>query len=91
MPTIRDTRTPEQAAATRFLVVMTDRCLSGWGEAAGGLSYAAWACHDGNVDAVEREIRARRDAARVRVVVDRPGKRYRPGPGCSHLTVYTRL
>lgn len=88
---IRDTRTPEQAAETQYLVVMTDRFLSGWGAADGGLSYAAWACRADNLAEVEREIRTRRDALRVRVVVDRPGKRYRPGPGCAHLTVYSRL
>ena len=39
-----DRRTPEQLKTHRWLVTATDRFMSGWGGAAGGLSKCAWAC-----------------------------------------------
>jgi len=86
MPTIDDRRTSAQGpAAFPFLVVGTDRCLSGWGGAAGGMSYAAWACCATDVDRVERWVAKRSDMQRVRVV---RAEGYRPGHGCAHLTIY---
>lgn len=85
---IEDDRTDEQRSTHRRLVVGTDRFLSGWGEAKGGVSIAAWACRDAS-DEFEcyRWVSRRGEMSRVRVVVDQPGRRYHPrGPG--HLHVY---
>lgn len=89
MATINDNRTAAQKSTHRYLVIMTDRCLSGWGGAAGGSSYAAWAC-EGYSEAkrVEQWVRSRSDASRVRTTVDTARSPYRPGRGCAHLSVY---
>lgn len=80
---IKDDRTPEQRKTHTLLVVGTDTFLSGWGEASGGTSYAAWACTPEQVDTVERRIRSRGDMKRVRVV----GTPYYP-KGRGHLHIY---
>lgn len=86
MPTIQDQRTPDHTPDRYpWLVVGTDSFLSGWGGAAGGASYAAWACTADDVDTVERWIRDRSDMRRVRVV---RADGYRPGRGCAQLTIY---
>jgi len=85
--TIQDDRTPDQRATHCTLVVMTDRFLSGWGGASGGTSVAAWACTNDDADAVERWVRRRSDASRVRVVVDAPARAYRPR-SFAHYHVY---
>lgn len=84
--TIIDDRTDEQRHTHRFLVVATDRILSGWGGAAGGTSIAAWACTSADLDAVERWVRARGDMMRVRVVVR--SARPRAPRGAAHVQVY---
>lgn len=49
MKTIRkDDRTKEQKLTHRFLVTATDKFMSGWGLAKGGLSKIAWACDNEN-------------------------------------------
>ena len=49
MKTIRiDDRTPEQKKTHTVLITATDRFLSGWGDAEGGLSKCAWACEKKN-------------------------------------------
>ena len=90
---INDRRNDEQLRTHRYLVIGTDRFLSGWGQAAGGNSYAAWACQTlTEARAVAEVIRARSDMKRVRIVHDsrgqargafRPDSRY-----CSHFSVY---
>jgi hypothetical protein len=84
---VKDDRTEEQRRTHRELVVMTDRCLSGWGDARGGTSVAAWACA-GVEDRrkAERWVRERTDALRVRIVYDGP-RRYRPR-NAAHFHVY---
>ena len=84
MTTIQDDRTPEQKATHPIIWLGTDRFLSGWGGAAGGASYAGWACRPDDQYAVERWVRARGDMGRVREV----GPGYRPSSACSHLHVY---
>ena len=43
--TVRDDRTPEQKASTRFYANATDRFMSGWGHMRnGGVSYFCVAC-----------------------------------------------
>lgn len=82
-----DDRTPEQAKTHTLLVAATDAFLSGWGGAEGGTSVAAWACTDATVGDAERTVRNRGDMKRVRVVIDRPGERYRP-KNAAHLHIY---
>lgn len=87
---VNDRRTPEQMETHRFLVVMTDRFLSGWGMAKGGTSVAAWACKTKEEWlAQEKVIRARSDAKRVRTVYESPrdARRYRPR-NAAHFSVY---
>jgi hypothetical protein len=80
----KDDRTPTQKVTHRLAVIGTDRCLSGWGGAAGGLSYAGWACTPDTVDACERWVRSRGDMRRVRVV----SLPYRPKRPCVHFHLY---
>jgi len=84
---IQDDRNPEQMKTHRFLVVGTDPFMSGWGGAAGGTSYAAWACTAETVDKVEARILARGDMKRVRVVTENSRRRYR-SRGKGHLHIY---
>lgn len=79
-----DDRTEEQKKTHTVIVAMTDRCLSGWGGAAGGTSYAGWACRPEDAARVERWVRNRSDAMRVRIISDP----WRPrGPGHTHVYV----
>lgn len=72
----------------RLLVVGTDKCLSNWGEASGGASYAAWACTYAQYPAVRQWVEARTDMSRVRDAVDMsPSMPYRP-KNCAHLHIY---
>ena len=87
MGIIADDRTETEMDTHRWLVVATDRFLSGWGHAQGGSSVAAWACSTlAEVERVEARIRARGDMSRVRVVRDAP-RRYRPR-SFAHFHVY---
>jgi len=63
-----DDRTQEQKKTHNRIVLMTDSFLSGWGEAENGVSYAGWAFQDGQQCQVERWVRSRSDAKRVRIV-----------------------
>jgi hypothetical protein len=69
MSTIRkDDRTPGQKETHRWAIVGTDKCLSGWGEAEGMPSYAAWSAKPDHLEAVRRWVAARGDMIRVREV-----------------------
>ena len=81
---LQDDRPPEQKSW--LMVVMTDRFLSGWGEAEGGPSYAAWPFPDGERGQLESWVRARTDAMRVRIVL--PSYRPPRGPGHCHIYKY---
>jgi hypothetical protein len=63
-----DDRTPEQLASHYWLIVGTDRFMSGWGGARGGASVAAWACKPEHSDKVARWVESREDMRRVREV-----------------------
>lgn len=80
---IEDDRTEEQKTTHTVLVVATDRALSGWGKAAGGKSYAAWACKPEHEKDVLEWVERRHDMTRVRVVYGS----YRPS-AAGHLHVY---
>ena len=83
----KDDRTPEQQKTHVYLWAGTDRMLSGWGQAQDGASVAAWACEEGYMNACESWVRTRGDMQRVRLVIDRPGSRFRP-KGAAHLHIY---
>ena len=90
---VNDRRNEAQLKTHRYLVIGTDRFLSGWGRASGGASYAAWACETlTEAKAKAEEIRRRSDMKRVRIVHDsrgqargafRPDSRY-----CTHFSIY---
>src|SRR3990167_8571363 len=80
----RDDRTPEQKRTHSVIVLMTDRCLSGWGGAGRGPSYAGWACKPELANTIEQRIRGRSDARRVRIV----GGNYRPPSIEGHCHIY---
>ena len=80
----QDDRTAGQKVTHPIIVMGTDRCLSGWGAAHGGPSYAGWACTIDDADAVERWVRERRDLSRVRIV----SGDYRPPSGAGHCHIY---
>lgn len=78
-----DGRTDEQRARLHLAVVMTDAFMSEWGGAEGGMSYAAWACAEEHLDAVEAWVSSRREARRVRIVDLRSWR-----PRAAHTHIY---
>jgi hypothetical protein len=80
---IQDDRTETEHTTHPVLVVGTDRCLSGWGKASGGVSYAAWACTPDTYHTVLAWVERRSDMLRVRLCSDP----YRP-KGRGHLHIY---
>src|SRR3990167_249727 len=80
----QDDRTPEQQRTHSVIVLMTDTFMSGWGGAGGGPSYAGWACRPELAGTIERRIRSRSDARRVRIV----GGNYRPPSIQGHCHIY---
>lgn len=86
---IQDRRTDQERKTHTVLIVGTDPMMSGWGEAKGMASYAAWAVNPvtHSVERVFDAVNSRSDMRRVRVVVDSPDAPYRPGPSV-HLSIY---
>ena len=83
-----DDRTADQRRTHRHLIIGTDSFLSGWGEAQGGVSYAAWACRPQDRDKVFAWVHSRSDMKRVREILDTDGSPYRPkGQGHCHIYV----
>ena len=87
---IQDDRTPEQKASLNWLVVGTDSFLSGWGQAKGGSSYAAWACRDHkHAERVAEWVKGRSDMKRVRIVKEPYRVRSSHcSADCVHLHIY---
>jgi len=81
---IQDDRTAEEKKSHNWLVIGTDKFLSGWGEAKDGKSIAAWACTFERLDAVEKWVKSRSDMLRVRISND---KNYRPKTA-KHFHIY---
>lgn len=81
--TISDDRSSDAEKSLPLLVLMTDRFLSGWGEARSRPSYAAWACSSENLDCCLFWVRSRSDAKNVRIV----SRDYRPSHS-AHLHIY---
>lgn len=88
---VRDDRTEEQKKTHPYLVIGTDRILSGWGKASDGISVAAWACRGEDRKRVLEWVERRGDMTRIRENVDDGGRlRYRPkGRGDCHIYVVT--
>ena len=86
--TREDRRTAEQQRTHTTLIGGTDPFLSGWGEAKGGRSFAFWACRPEIAEHVLGWVQGRGDLRRVRIETDRPGRPYRPGRTCAHLSIY---
>ena len=63
---IVDDRRPEQLK-NEVLIVAKDNFLSGWGQAAGGNSIAAWSCEPQNAQAVKKWVESRTDMTNVRI------------------------
>jgi len=72
-----------------ILIVGRDTFLSGWGQATGGNSIAAWACKEEDMTAVEHWVRSRSDMENIRVVNDSHGF-YMAGDFCNvqHFHIY---
>ena len=87
---IKDERTPEQEDSHCWLVIGTDAFLSGWGDARGGASYAAWACETlEDARKAEKWVSSRSEMKRVRQVIDSPLRRFRPNSRyCVHFHIY---
>ena len=84
----QDDRTEEQKKTHTWLVIGTDRCLSGWGQAEGGTSVAAWACEPINKGKVLRWVSSRSDMLRVRELSELyKNRNYRP-KGAAHYHIY---
>lgn len=81
---LQDDRSKEQKETHSIIIMGTDRCLSGWGEARGGPSYAGWACRPKDARKVEGWVRSRSDMMRVRTVFGG----YKPPRGAGHVHIY---
>ena len=84
---LQDDRTPEQKETYPFLIVGTDSFMSGWGEAAGGTSYAAWACKDEHRDRVLNWVSSRNDMKQVKLIDTKVYGTYKP-KGIGHCHIY---
>ena len=85
--TLVDDRTAEEKKTHRLAVVGTDSFMSGWGHAKNGMSYAGWAFKDGEYASCLRDVNARGDMKRVRVVIL---DGYRPHATHTHIYVWKR-
>lgn len=71
------------------LVVGVDRAMSGWGDAAKGLSVAAWACREEDAARVFKWVKARGDIKKVKLVTDRGRlEMYWPPKSAVHFHIY---
>ena len=84
---IQDDRSEERKLTHTHLVIGTDPFLSGWGEARGGISIAAWACRPEDRKEVLEWVTSRTDMKRVREV-NELFRKYTPrGTGHTHIYV----
>ena len=87
MMTTEDDRTPEQRKTHFLAVVAKDKCMSGWGGAAGGASRCCWAFDHTlvNSDRVFNWVQSRKEMRYVNLVDLRT---YRAPRGTAHFHVY---
>jgi hypothetical protein len=91
MTEINDRRTAEERASHRFLVIATDRFMSGWGRAEGGSSVCVWACaSEEDRRTVWDHVSRRPEMERLRSNYDGEGRAaYRLSRrGVAHVSVY---
>jgi hypothetical protein len=83
----QDDRTPEQRESHLLMVVGRDAFMSGWGDARGGYSRAAWAFdpREVNPDRVENWVRSRKEMKYVSLV---DARTYRAPRGTKHFHIY---
>ena len=87
---IEDDRTQEQKETHTCLIVGTDRFMSGWGKAQGGVSYAAWACRHEDSFKVLEWVERRGDMNKIGKFFETSKSKYRPeGKGHCHIYVVT--
>jgi len=80
---VNDRRSDDQINTLTVLVYGTDSFLSGWGQAADGISVAAWACRPEDAPLVEAWVDRREDVFDVDVCYDSwPKRRF------AHLSIY---
>ena len=82
-----DDRTQEQRKTHYILVTATDKFMSGWGQAEGGLSKCAWAVDPNEASHAKllHWVESRPDMKYVNVRYD-SGKNWYPD--CKHLHIY---
>jgi hypothetical protein len=68
----QDDRTEEQKKEYTYLIGGRDSCLSGWGLASNGSSYAYWACKKEDVEKVLSWVSKRSDMRNVGVYRNNP-------------------
>ena len=78
-----DDRTEDQMSTHTCLVTATDKFMSGWGGAKGGLSKCAWACRPEHVDAVYDWVNSRDEMKHVNIT----RKAWRPKAAHCHIYV----
>ena len=83
---IVDDRTKQEQLTHTWLVIGTDTFLSGWGQAKGIPSYAAWACKPDDVNRVFNWVESRSDMKRVREAL---AANYHPSGVHLHIYVVT--
>ena len=91
---LEDDRTNAQKRTHTVLVRGHDTFMSGWGKAAGGKSFAIWACLPEDSDAVLAWVKSREEMKNVRICGPRwraiPGGRSLCGRGHTHIYVVDR-
>lgn len=81
---IKDDRTSEQRETHPELVVARDRLMSGWGEATGCNSFAAWACRPSHTQKVLEWVQSRSEMKNIKVV----GPNHKPRGKHGHYHIY---
>lgn len=83
---IEDDRTPEQQQTHRYGIVAKDKFMSGWGQAANGASWCAWATDNlQDADKLLDWVRRREEMRFIRVV---NLAKYKPAYGAAHFHIY---
>ena len=82
---VDDKRTREQRMTHTVLITATDKFMSGWGQAEGGNSKAAWCCLPKHADAVFAWVSSRKEMKRV----NENKASWRPAPASTaHVSYY---
>lgn len=85
--TVKDDRSEEQKKTHVLAVVATDKGMSGWGGARGGISRCAWSFDPNavNSDRLFNWVKSRSDMSHVNLIDLRD---YRPNRRTSHFHIY---